>query len=110
MALRRYTTHKNAKGIINDIYDNNNHCLIIHYSCESFYEIVDGKTPRITSIAVRFLHTSQTKSFSIHKIAELKRVPFTEISDRYDDLEKEMLKEFLNLLNFTKTTNGFIGT
>ncbi|WP_343640723.1 hypothetical protein [Chryseobacterium sp.] len=102
MALRRYATHKKAKKIINDIYDNNNHCLIIHYSCESFYEIVDGKTPRITSIAVRFLHTAQTKSFSIHKVAELKRVPFNEISERYDELEKEMLKEFFEFVKLHK--------
>lgn len=102
MSLRRYNTHRKAKKTINEFYDNNEHCLLIHYSCESFYEIKDGKTPRITSIAVRFLHTAQTKSFSIHKIAELKKIPIAEISDNYDSLEKEMLKEFFDFVKLHK--------
>lgn len=92
--LRRIRTHKKAKQTINGFYDNDSHCLIIHYSCESFYDIKDGKTPRITSIAVRYLQTAQTKSFSIHKVAELKQIPLDQINGNYDQLEKDMLKEF----------------
>lgn len=92
--LRRIKTHKKGKQLINSFYDNDSHCLIIHYSCESFYDIKDGRTPRITSIAVRYLTTAQTKSFSIHKIAELQQIEFGKISENYDKLEKEMLKEF----------------
>src|SRR5690606_13267463 len=92
--LRRIRTHKKAKQTINSFYDNDSHCLIIHYSCESFYDIKDGKTPRITSIAVRYLQTAQTKSFSIHKVAELKQISIDQINGNYDQLEKDMLKEF----------------
>lgn len=92
--LRRIKTHKKAKEIINNFYDHDSHCLIIHYSCESFYDIKDGKTPRITSIAVRYLSTAQTKSFSIHKVAELKKIETGDIHSNYDALEKEMLKDF----------------
>ena len=92
--LRRIRTHRNAKRTISSFYDNDSHCLIIHYSCESFYDIKDGKTPRITSIAVRYLSTAQTKSFSIHKVAELKQISIDQINGNYDQLEKEMLKEF----------------
>lgn len=92
--LRRIKTHKKAKTTINSFYDNNSHCLLIHYSCESFYDIKDGKTPRITSIAVRYLNTAQTKSFSIHKVAELKKISIKNIDESYDLLEKEMLKDF----------------
>jgi hypothetical protein len=92
--LRRIKTHRKAKNIINGFYDNDSHCLLIHYSCESFYDIKDGKTPRITSIAVRYLNTAQTKSFSIHKVAELKQIPIDQINGSYDQLEKEMLKDF----------------
>jgi hypothetical protein len=92
--LRRIRTHRKAKSIINSFYDNDSHCLLIHYSCESFYDIKDGKTPRITSIAVRYLSTAQTKSFSIHKVAEIKQIPTEQISENYDSLEKEMLKDF----------------
>lgn len=96
--LRRIKTHRKAKNLINSFYDNDSHCLIIHYSCESFYDIKDGKTPRITSIAVRYLTTAQTKSFSIHKVAELKQIPIDQISEKYDQLEKEMLKEFFKFV------------
>ena len=99
---RRIKTHKKAKQQINDFYDNASHCLIIHYSCESFYGITDGKTPRITSIAVRFLATAQTKSFSIHKKAELKKIPIDQITYKYDELEKEMLQEFFKFMDDKK--------
>lgn len=96
--LRRIRTHRDAKKQINSFYDNDLHCLIIHYSCESFYDIKDGKTPRITSIAVKYLKTAQTKSFSIHKVAELKQIPLEQITENYDQLEKEMLKNFFKFL------------
>lgn len=92
--LRRIKTHRKAKNIINGFYDNDFNCLLIHYSCESFYDIKDGKTPRITSIAIKYLNTAQTKSFSIHKVAELKQISIDQINESYDQLEKEMLKGF----------------
>lgn len=67
---------------------------IIHYSCESFYNIKDGRTPRITSIAIRNFATGQTHSFSIHKSAEQSHVQLQDIPNRYDELEKQMLDEF----------------
>ena len=91
--MRRIRTHKKATELINGFYDNDSHCLLIHYSCESFYEIKDGKSPRITSIAVRFLTTGQTISFSIHKIAELRNISIENICANYDSLEMEMLND-----------------
>lgn len=96
--LRRIKTHRKAKEQINSFYDNNSHALIIHYSCESFYDIKEGKTPRITSIAIRYLNSAQTKSFSIHKIAELKKIANSDISENYDALEKDMLKDFYDFV------------
>tara|TARA_R110002020_G_scaffold224690_1_gene434508 strand:+ start:259 stop:1053 length:795 start_codon:yes stop_codon:yes gene_type:complete len=103
--LRRIRTHRKAKNLINSFYDNDSHCLIIHYSCESFYDIKDGKTPRITSLAVRYLTSAQTKSFSIHKVAELKQIPIDQISEKYDKLEKEMLTEFFKFVEEHKDYN-----
>lgn len=71
---------------------------IIHYSCESFYDRVDGRSPRITSIAVRKLDSAQTVSFSIHQVAERKRLTFDKIEQHYDDLEREMLAAFFDHL------------
>ena len=69
-------------------------CWAIHYSCESFYDRPEGRSPRITSIAVRKLDTGQTLSFSIHQIAEERHTPFAEIDEHYDQLEREMLDRF----------------
>ena len=67
--LRRIRRYKKAKQTIEALVDAPDHVLIIHYSSESFYNIKEGRTPRITSIAIRFLKSAQTKSFSIHKIS-----------------------------------------
>lgn len=76
-----------------NLVDNESNLLIVHYSCESFYDLKDGRTPRITSIAVRYFNTGQTETFSIHKIAE-KKGYLSEIESHYDELEKIMLSEF----------------
>ena len=67
--------------------------MIIHYSCESFHIIADSRTPRITSIAVRYYNTGQTTSFSIHKDAE-KQGMLETIDQHFDELEKMMLYDF----------------
>lgn len=70
------------------------HVWVIHYSCESFYSRPNGQSPRITSIAVRQMLSGQTRSFSIHQVAEQKGVPFQGIDQHYDALELEMLNAF----------------
>lgn len=67
---------------------------VVHYSCESFYDRPEGRSPRVTSIALRKLDSAQTTSFSIHQVAERQGVPFHEIAERYDELERRMLDEF----------------
>jgi hypothetical protein len=67
---------------------------VIHYSCESFYDRPNGRSPRITSIALRNLSNGQTRSFSIHQVAEREQIEFGSIEQHYDHLEKKMLKEF----------------
>ncbi len=70
--------------------------IVIHYSSESFYDIKDGASPRITSIAVANLETAQTESFSIHQMAE--RNGYLRDTDKleqhYGELEKLMLDNF----------------
>lgn len=71
--------------------------VIIHYSCESFYDRGDGPSPRITSIAVRNLRSRQTTSFSIQKVAEIKLgrgYAKERLEQQYDDFEKQMLDDF----------------
>lgn len=100
--IRRINRLKKGRLVISGLYDNPSHVLLIHYSCESFYDIKEGRTPRVTSIAVRYLKSAQTKSFSIHKVAERIKVPIDKIHEHYDELEKEMLKEFFDFANSHK--------
>ncbi len=99
----QHTRHNNARKIFNEIDANPQNYLIIHYSCESFYGINDGHTPRITSIAVYDYATAQTDSFSIHKVAEKSHVEIADIESHYDELEKAMLAEFFEYANEHKT-------
>lgn len=92
--LNRAKKRRKSLEKLISLVDNATHALVIHYSCKSFYNIPEGRTPRITSIAVRYLATGQTKSFSIHKVAELNKVPFEEIEKEYNKLEKDMLSDF----------------
>jgi hypothetical protein len=71
---------------------------IIHYSCESFYDPPEGRSPRVTSVAVRKLDSGQTVSFSIHQVAERRQIRFDQIEQHYDDLEREMLTAFFGHL------------
>lgn len=90
----QYKKHKQSRKLFAEISDNPQKYLIIHYSCESFYDITDGHTPRITSIAVYDYASAQTESFSMHKIAEKQHIPLDNIEEHYDELEFAMLKEF----------------
>ena len=94
-ASERVRRFREAKGQLTEINKKRDNVVVIHYSCESFYDRPDGTSPRITSIAVRNLATGQTESFSIHQIAERdKKLTIEDINNHYDELEKKMLKEF----------------
>lgn len=97
--LHRIKKRKNTQKQMIELMDNAKTTLVIHYSCESFYDKKDGKTPRITTIAVRNLSSAQTDSFSIHQLAEEENIPFSNISDDYDDLEKKMLDRYFDYLS-----------
>jgi hypothetical protein len=96
--IKKLERRRKARKKINELSSKEEHVLVIHYSCESFYDRPEGQTPRVTSIAVRNYESGQTTSFSIHKIAELKHVGFSEIQNNYDMLEKEMLHEFYDYM------------
>lgn len=83
-----------AKNKLAELMSKADQVIVIHYSCESFYDRTDGSSPRITSIAVRNLESAQTTSFSIHQIAERKGFSASDLEQHYDELEKLMLDEF----------------
>jgi hypothetical protein len=90
----RLREYKEGIENLNDILKDKSKSFIIHYSCESFITN-HGKTPRVTSICIRNLKTSQVISYSIHLQAQIKGLDFNNLeSHDYDCLEKEMLNDF----------------
>ncbi|MBE3102869.1 MAG: hypothetical protein IMZ40_01375, partial [Bacilli bacterium] len=94
---RKIKKRKRALSELDSLEETAAKVLFIHYSCESFYDIKDGRTARITSIAVRFFNTGQSESFSIHKTAEREK-RFSSIEDHYDELERLMLNDFFRFI------------
>jgi len=91
---KRLTERAEGLQLLKDILKDKNKSVVIHYSCESFVT-THGRTPRVTSICMRYLGTALTKSFSIHLQAQFDQKDFNNLSIAdYDDLEKKMLNEF----------------
>ena len=93
-AARTIQRRKEARKKLDELMSHPEHVVVIHYSCESFYDRPDGCSPRITSIAVANLESAQANSFSIHQIAERQGYSLDRIEEYYDQLEKLMLDEF----------------
>lgn len=94
----RLEKQREAVRTVEQLAKNRRNVLVIHYSCESFYERPAGRSARITSIAVRNLETAVTHSFSIHKTAEAEKNSTTVSDADYDRLEKRMLKDFYDFV------------
>lgn len=103
--LKRLKRRKDVVSRLDSLLEQAATTLVIHYSCESFYDKTDGKTPRVTSLAVRNLASGQTDSFSIHQIAEEQHVAFEQITEHYDALERQMLDRFFDFLRTRQHCN-----
>jgi hypothetical protein len=84
----------NVKEEVKFLTKNVNSLLVIHYSCQNLNDNNEGFSPRITSIAVLHVGSSTMHSFSIHLIAEIKKISRDDIDGHYDDLEAVMLEDF----------------
>jgi hypothetical protein len=98
-ANRKIDRRKKAKAVLTELLNRPDQVVVIHYSCESFYDRPDGSSPRITSIAVRNLESGQANSFSIHQMGEIKGYSADEIEENYNELEKMMLDDFYSYLD-----------
>jgi hypothetical protein len=100
MAANQFERHGKARATLKRLFANPDRVSVIHYSCESFYNLPDGRSPRITSIAVRKLDNAQTESFSIHQVAEIRGggLKSADIEPHYNEYEKAMLDEFFAFL------------
>lgn len=87
-------SRKQAKDDLKRISANPSNALIIHYSCEGLSDHPDGRSNRITSIAIKQFDNGQTESFSLHREAELAGIPYDKIAESFDQLEASMLGGF----------------
>ena len=71
--MSRYRDHKEACQVFEKIENNPEKYFLIHYSCESFRNIPDGRTPRITSIAIKSIDATKIKQYKI-------KYTFTEVT------------------------------
>lgn len=94
-----YNRQKSAKAELIKIWEHPENALVIHYSCESFFDRPDGSSPRVTSIAVRNLKSAQTQSFSIHQFGELAGKKPDELEPEYNQFEKQMLEAFFDFVS-----------
>lgn len=95
--LDKVKDRKRSRALIEDLYQDSNRVYVIHYSCESFYDNETGESKRVTSIATRNLKSGQTKSWSIHKEAELGK-QLNNMQVELDKFEKSMLKGYFQWL------------
>ncbi len=93
-ALRRLAKRKEVRGRLNKLLDSPDHVVVVHYSCESFFDNPEGASRRVTSIAVRNLGTGMGEAFSIHQVAEAAKIAPADIEADYDSLELAMLSKF----------------
>ncbi|MGF7485849.1 hypothetical protein [Lactococcus lactis] len=93
--MSRYSDYKHANEILRSIEKNPEKYLIIHYSCESFFNL-KGKSPRIASISVRQYNNAQTNNFSIHQVAEQLNMTITD--ENYLKIEKKLLDDFFKFV------------
>lgn len=113
-----YKKRQEAKASLRALVEHRQHVLAVHYSCESLADKPDGTSARVTSIAVRNLADGRTDSFSLHLIAERRRIAQSDIEAAWDELERAMLREFYEFVsrnltakwahwNMRDTTFGF---
>lgn len=100
--IMRNDIRKDAYEKIRKLNSNRSSVKFIHYSCGSFTDISEGYSPRINSIAILDWESGQTTAFSIHRVAERKKISIEDIESSYDSLEKEMLDEYFDYLKDAK--------
>lgn len=95
--LSRIKERAKTRELINKIYNDAIRSYLIHYSCQSFYENATGGSLRVTSIAIRNLKSGQTKSWSLHKSAELTG-ELHDIQQNIDQHERAMLNGYFEFI------------
>lgn len=94
----QWNRHKKAKKIIRSIFEKYENYRIIHYSCQSFNRIDNGKTAIITSIAIYSCSSDTTTSFDIQSIAERLKIEYEDIGENITKIETVLLEDFFEFI------------
>jgi len=87
------------KSFFKEIKKHADRFYLIHYSSERLFDEAEGAlSPRITSIVVMHYQSGQIQSFALHAVAETLNIPREQVSDRYDDIERELLTRFFDFI------------
>lgn len=73
------------------IFKNKMSTYFIHYACEALDDSNSGLSPRVTAVAILHYGSGKTKSFGVHLSAEELHIGKDEISNRYEEIEKDIL-------------------
>ncbi len=84
----------NGKNFLKYLKNSPENFFVIHYSSQGLFEIPDGLSPKITSIAITNYSNEQTISFSAHAIAEELHIERENVRGRFDEVELEILSRF----------------
>lgn len=84
----------NSREFLKELKAHPENFYLIHYSCQNLNDDNEALSPRITSIAVTHFSTEQTVSFSTHSIAEEMHIARAQVRERFDDVERELLRSF----------------
>ena len=80
----------------------------IHYSCQSLSDENEGYSPKITSIAILHMLSSQMHSFSVHLTAEEMGISRENIFPEYDKIERKMLESYFSFVESKKHNSLWI--
>lgn len=79
--------------VIKNIDKNKRDYVIIHYSCESFYD-KENVSSKISGIAIRHVDNSRTELFTPYIFAETLGYQPNEIVENYEEIEFHMLDSY----------------
>ncbi|HBO2738412.1 hypothetical protein [Pseudomonas sp. NyZ201] len=87
-----------SRQFIKSVRLNPENFFLIHYSCQNLYDENEALSPRITSIAINHYASGQSVSFSTHSIAEELRIARSDVIQRFDEVEIELLTQFYRFI------------
>lgn len=100
--IMQWDRHKKAKNEIKKIFNNLDKYRIIHYSCQSFNRVENGKSAVITSIGIHSCISDTTVSFDIQSVAERLKIDYDNIYNNLECVETLLLKDYFEYIKEDK--------